>query len=184
MKRTVSLLIAAALAAPGLAAGVALHLAPDGTLDQRLTRGRPAAVELHPSTPLMVWAKTAEDVSCQIPPDRPGGSSTIENALIFDRYVLHADGQRWYGALAVVASPAGTYQITCTGPSDLAVGAAPWSYGPRHSGLLRMATLGFPLSDTALGVLVALTGLPAAAVVLLAGRRRRAKTAGAPGTPR
>lgn len=185
MNRTVRLLIAAALALPGLAAGVGLLLAPDGSVDRPLAQGRPAVVDLHPSAALMVWARTPEDVSCEVLPSarREGSSTTIENTLLFDRFERQEGGERWYGALAVVGDPAGPHELTCTGPSDLAVGAAPWSYGPRHDTLLRVLSLGRPVSDAGLAVRVAVPGLIAAAVVLVAGRRRRAKTAGAPGPP-
>ena len=165
------LLLAVLLAGPGLVAGVALHLAPDGTLDRRLTGGR-ATVTLHPDTPLIVWSTTPEDVSCDLADGPPEGSITIVNTLVFDRYELRADGVRWHGVQSIVADPAGTYELRCAGRADLAVGAPPWSHRLRNGGLRTMLTFGVPVSDRVLGVLVALPGLVAAAVVIVTGRRR------------
>ncbi|NYF56521.1 hypothetical protein [Micromonospora purpureochromogenes] len=180
--------VAALIAAGGVLSGMLLLLAPPGSLDRGFTDGQSVTVQLHPSSPRMVWAKEGPDgfpeVRCEPARLDPQLSTSMESSL-FDVYELTVDGERWRGVLTILGSPSGKYEIVCrssgAATSELAVGEAPWSYGLRHTALFRMATLGIPLSDAAVAsVLVVLGTVAGLLIAVMVARRRR--TLRGPGT--
>ncbi|MGC5022206.1 hypothetical protein [Micromonospora sp. DT47] len=137
-------------------------------------------VQLHPSSLQMVWAKEGPDgvpsVQCE-PATRGVLASMTQESSLFDVYELTVDGERWRGVLTLLGSPADTYQLVCqasgASTSTLSIGEAPWSYDLRHSSLFRMATLGIPLSDTAIASVMLVLGTVVGLLVAVTVARRR-----------
>src|SRR5918998_5900630 len=98
MNRARRILVAAVLAAFGVAAGIALVavLRSGGDLGQPLTPGRPAAVALHPSTARMVWSTSRTQTWCAIGGGGQPISTAMENTLLSGDYRLDVPGERGY----------------------------------------------------------------------------------------
>ncbi|MCI4066004.1 hypothetical protein MRQ36_27030 [Micromonospora sp. R77] len=183
------LVVTGSIAAGGILSGILLLLAPAGSLGEGFAPGEPVTVQLQPSSPQMVWAKEGPDgfpqVQCE-PESQDVLASMTQEAPLFDVYELTVDGERWRGVLALTASPADTYQLACqaagTSTSPLSIGDAPWSYGFRHSGLFRMATLGTPVSDTAIASVLLVLGTVVGMLTAVTVARRR-RTIDRPSTP-
>ncbi|MEV1288187.1 hypothetical protein [Micromonospora sp. NPDC049679] len=158
-----------------------LLLAPAGSLGQGFAPGQSVTVQMHPSSPRMVWAKEGPngfpDVWCESATQDVRLASMQSEASLFDVYELTVDGERWRGVSTMLGSPAGTYDIVCRGSgatSALSIGDAPWSYDLRHTRFFRMATVGLPLSDTAIAtVMMVLGGVVGGLVIAVVVARRR-----------
>jgi hypothetical protein len=174
MNRARRILVAAVVAAVGVAAGIALVavLRSGGDLGQPLTPGRPAAVALHPSTARMVWSTSRTQTWCDIGGEGQPVSTSMENTLLSGDYRLDARGERWYGVLALRADPAGTYEVSCGSSPGMAIGDPPRAYTWRDRGL------GIPLGSTVVTTLIVLPFVLTAWVVIrpvlsAVNRRRR-----------
>ncbi|MEU7921954.1 hypothetical protein [Micromonospora zamorensis] len=167
------LVVAGLIAAGGVLSGILLLLAPAGNLGQGFAPGEPVTVQLHPSSPQMVWAKEGPDgvpsVQCR-PATRGVLASVSQESGLFDVYELTVDGERWRGVLTLLGSPADAYQLVCqasgASTSTLSIGEAPWSYDLRHSSHI-------PLSDTAIASVMLVLGTVVGLLVAVTVARRR-----------
>ncbi|MET8044863.1 hypothetical protein ABZU25_28855 [Micromonospora sp. NPDC005215] len=176
----VGLAVAGLIAAGGVLSGILLLLAPAGNLGHGFAPGEPVTVQLHPSSPQMVWAKDGPDgvpgVQCE-QATRDGFAPMAQESSLFDVYELTVGGERWRGVLTLLGRPAYTYQLVCqasgASTSTLSIGEAPWSYDLRHSSLFRGATFGIPLSDTAIALVMLVLGAIVGLLIAVSVARRR-----------
>lgn len=171
-RRTVRrwLVTAAVLAVAGIAAAVALPLAPDGTVEQRLRQDGTVTVGLDPRTPLLVRSRNADGIDCEVRQNGGFAATTFINAQFDHQHKLRTGGETLYAVLDVRADPAGVYELWCGGAAA-GVGEAPWTYRMRQNVLAGVLTVGPPLSDTGLVFIVALPVVLAAAIVVRLLRR-------------
>ncbi|MET0414452.1 MAG: hypothetical protein ABW022_00325, partial [Actinoplanes sp.] len=121
--------------------------------------------------PLIVWSPSNDDVRCEVEGLHVGMWSMTKALWLDGQWQIRVGGQTLHAVLDVRASPAGTYELTCTGDA-VAVGTAPWSYRMRKD-----LPSGLPLDDRAWAVAAALPALLAAVIVaLVLLSRRRAKS--------
>ncbi|GGN36343.1 hypothetical protein FHR83_006353 [Actinoplanes campanulatus] len=125
--RRVWLLLAALVAATGLALGAAVWFGVplDGGPLRQIPLGQPVTVTL-PERGAMLWVTTEGGrVSCEIvgvQPERGLSSLMLPDQSLTAR----TDGQTWHPAMLLTAYPPGEYTLTCTSSeTSLATAEAP-----------------------------------------------------------